>query len=123
LEGLTKIYHQTPEFIPSEKAEEFFWERVRKSNKHRFIKKIWSVITQWDFMPVYYPVTALFLIGLVMGIWFGTAYNWIPYKNRLSSSNIKYLALDRMDTIPYRSFTGVYLSSKTTPHKLSVEGH
>ena len=123
LEKLTEVYHQVPEFIPSEKAEKIFWERVRSSRKHRFIEKIRSLITQWDFIPVYYPATALFLIGLVLGICLGPVYNGTFYKNRFSSSNITYLALDRMDTIPYRSFSGVYLSTKATPHKLSVEGH
>jgi|LQYC01.1.fsa_nt_gi Predicted integral membrane protein len=123
LEKLTEVYHQVPEVIPSEKAEEIFWERVRSSRKHRFIEKIRSLITQWDFIPVHYPVTVLFLIGLVMGILFGTVFNGIHYKDRLSSSTITYLALDRMDTIPYQSFTGVYLSRKTTSHKFSKGEH
>lgn len=123
LEKLTTFFRKIPEFVPAQDSEELFWKKVQRARRHRFIEKIRSLITQWDFIPVHYPVAALFLIGLVIGIWFGAAYNWNPYENRLSSSNIKYLALDRMDTIPYRSFTGVYLSSKTTPHKLSVEKH
>lgn len=110
LEKLTEIFHQARECIPSENAEELFWERVHKARKHQLIEKVRSFFTQWDFIPVYYPATALLLLGLVMGIWFGNIYNGIPSHNRLSPSAIGYLALNRMDTIPYSSFTGVYLS-------------
>ena len=123
LDKVTTVFRSIPEFIPAQDSEEVFWEKVRQARKRRFIEKIRSVITQWDFIPVCYPATAFLLTGLVLGILFSTVYNGIPYKNRFSSSKITYLALDRMDTIPYRSFTGVYISSKTIPHKLSVEKH
>ena len=122
LDKVTTVFRSIPGFIPDRDSEEVFWEKVRQAKRHRFIEKIRSFFTQWDFIPVYYPVTALFLIGLVLGICLGPVYNVTIFKNRFSSSNTRYLALDRMDTIPYRSFTGVYLSGKATPHKLSVEG-
>ena len=122
LDKVTDLLHQRATSYSLLRIRRRFLEKG-SSQKHRFIEKFVHFITQWSFIPVYYPATALFLIGLVLGICLGPVYNGTFYKNRFSSSNITYLALDRMDTIPYRSFTGVYLSSKATPHKLSVEGH
>jgi hypothetical protein len=123
LDKVTTVFRSIPEFLPAQDSEEVFWKKVQQARRHLFIEKIRSFFSQWNFIPVYYPATALFLIGLVLGICLGPVYNGTFYKNKFSSSKITYLALDRMDTIPYRSFSGVYLTGSATPHKLSVEGH
>jgi hypothetical protein len=110
IEKLITIFHQIPDIIPAENAERLFWEKVRQTEKHGFIERIRSFITQWDFIPIYYPATALFLLGLVIGMGFNKIYNLSPYQDMLKSSAIEYLALNRMDSVPYNSVSGVYLS-------------
>ena len=110
LQELTTMFRQIPDIIPAENCEELFWEKVRQTEKYRFKEKIRSLITRWDFMPVYYPATALLLLGLVVGVGFSKIHDSISYKDRLKPSAVEYLALNRVDTIPYSSFAGVYLS-------------
>lgn len=108
LEKLTAVFRQIPDIIPAEHSEELFWEKVRQAEKHGLIEKIRSLITQWDFMPVFYPAAALLLFGMVMGIAFSKVSNITSDQERLHPSAIEYLALNRMDAVQYNSFTAVY---------------
>ena len=110
LQKLTTIFRQIPDIIPAENSEELFWEKVRQAKKQKIIERIRSFITRWNFMPVYYPAAALLVLGLVVGVGFSKIYDSISYQDRLNPSAVEYLALNRVDTIPYSSFAGVYLS-------------
>jgi len=110
LQQLTAIFRQIPDIIPAENSEALFWEKVYQARKNGFKERIWPFITQWDFIPVYYPATALLVLGLVVGVGFSKIYDSISYKDRLKPPAIEYLALNRMDSIPYNSISGVYLS-------------
>jgi anti-sigma factor RsiW len=110
LQKLTTIFRQIPDIIPAENSEELFCEKVRQAKKQKIIERIRSFITRWNFMPVYYPATALLVLGLVVGVGFSKIYDSISYQDRLNPSAVEYLALNRVDTIPYSSFAGVYLS-------------
>ncbi|MDO8722661.1 MAG: hypothetical protein Q7J31_10625 [Syntrophales bacterium] len=107
---MTAVFRQIPDVIPAEHSEELFWEKVRQAEKHGLIEKIRSFITQWNFMPVFYPAAALLLFGMVMGIAFSKVYNTTSDQKRLHPSAIEYLALNRMDAVQYNSFTAVYSS-------------
>ncbi len=63
LDKVTTVFRSSPEFILL-RIQRGFLEKGSAGKKTRFIEKIRSLITQWDFMPVYYPATAVFLIGL-----------------------------------------------------------
>jgi predicted anti-sigma-YlaC factor YlaD len=110
LEALSAIIRQIPDIVPTEHSEDLFWERIRQTRKHSFLEKVRSFITQWDIVPFYYPATALLFLGLVIGVASSKVYDLVPVQDRLNPSAVEYLALNRMDTIPYRSLTGVYLS-------------
>lgn len=110
LENLTGIFRKIPDITPRQHSEELFWEKVHQAKRHGFIEKVRSFITQWGFIPVYYPATALLLLGLVTGVIFSKVYTLSSPQNRLHPSAIEYLALNRMDSMPYNSIAGVYLS-------------
>ena len=109
LERLTAVFHQIPEIVPSEQSENLFWEKVRQAEKHGLMQKFRSFIIQWDFIPTFYPATALLLFGMVMGLAFSKAHHVASQQDQLHHpAAIEYLALNHIDAIPYNSFTGVY---------------
>jgi anti-sigma factor RsiW len=110
LKSLTVVVRKMPEILPTKHSEAIFWESIRQPRKHSFLEKVRSFITQWDIVPFYYPATALLFLGLVIGVASSGVYNAIPRQDTLHPSAVEYLALNRLDTIPYRSLTGVYLS-------------
>ena len=106
---ITAVFRQIPDIIPAEHSENLFWGKVRQAEKHGLIEKIRSFIPQWDFMPVFYPATAMLLFGMVIGLAFSRVYDVTSHQEKLHRpAAIEYLALNRMDAIPYNSFTGVY---------------
>jgi hypothetical protein len=72
------------------------------------MEKLRLFIVRWDFIPLFYPATAMLLLGMAMGVAFNRVYDVTSHQNKLHYSAIEYLALNRMDAIPYNSFTGVY---------------
>lgn len=108
LQKLTTIFSQISDITPAENSEKLFWEKVHQAKKQKIIERIRSFSTRWDFIPAYYSATALLLFGLAVGIGFSTIYDSISYQGRLNPLTVGYLALNRMDTIPYSSFAGVY---------------
>jgi len=121
LQKLTTIFRQIPDIIPAGNSEELFWEKVHQTDKQKVIERIRAFITQWDFVPVYYSATALLFLGIAVGIGFSTVYDSISYRGRLNPLAVEYLALNRMDTISYGSFAGVY-SGGINPEQNETEG-
>jgi len=117
LQKLSTLFRQVPDILPAENSEALLWEKLQEARKPKLIERIRSFITQWDFMPVYYPVTALLVLGLMLGVGLSKAYDFISYKERPAPTSVEYLALNRMDTIPFSSFAGVYLSGTQLKHE------
>jgi len=121
LQKLTTLFLRIPDIIPAEDSEKLFWEKVNQKRRRRFVERIRSFITQWDFIPILYPATALLFLGLTIGIGASKIYTTSLHQGTLHPAATQYLALNRMDTIPYNSFTGVYISGGNREHNTNED--